>query len=224
MFMAAGKLVGLVRGSSTPATITKTDNKSSTSNLTTYSFVSTALGTPSADRYIVVVAAASKLAGTVSSVTVAGAATTKLTNKSDGTNTEVAIFITNAVDASNSTGTISVTLSAGAKNCGITVYAVTGLLSNAADGTPQTTATSGATMSLPVSAGGVAIGGSITAVIAPNYTWSGLTEDVDQTLDTAGDAGSEGAASIASATAQTLSVICTAATTTSFGACCVALR
>ena len=218
---AAGKLMGLARGGAA-ATVTATDAKVSTSNAASYSFASTNLGTPSADRYIVVVASCRTSGRTITACTVAGAAATLLTRVS--ASGDLTIYITNAVNSVDSTGTVVLTITGGnAGNAGISVYAVTGLNSNAADGTPQTTTTSGATMSLPVSAGGVGIGGSFTSQgTAPNFTWSGLTEDVDQLVESGN--GVEGSASLASASAQTLSVISTATDTTDFSACCVALR
>jgi hypothetical protein len=223
MFMLA-RMAMLNSGTGVLAsTVTKTDAKVDTSNSASYSFASVNLGTPSPTRYIVVVVATGNAGGrTFNSVTVAGNATTKLKDQVS-TTAGVAIFITNAPDTSNSTGTIVFTPSAVMQNCSIVVYAVTGLISNAADGTPQSTTTSGGTMSQPVSAGGVVIGGCATSAgSAGNFTWSGLTEDVDQLIE-AGN-GVAGAASIASASAQTLSISSTAITTSNFQACCVALR
>lgn len=216
--------MGLARGGG--ATVTKTANAVDTTNATSYSFASQSLGTPSADRYLVVVAHGISNSGSrsIGTITVAGAATTELISiqGTGGNTTDVKIAITNAVNSVDSTGTVVVgtTGSVQFSNMGIVVYAVTRLNSNAADGTPQTTNTDNAVMSLPISAGGVAIGGCVYT--SAGFAWTALTEDVDQTIE-AGTCGG-GAASVTSATAQTLSVQCDTTDSTNFAAVCVALR
>lgn len=183
-----GILQMLLAAAASAATVTKTDNKVDTTNGASYSFASTNLGTVAANRYIVVcVSARSGLnSRTVASCTVAGAATTKLVEGQTGTTqTSSAIFITNAVDATNATGTVVVNSSGGnLQNCGITVYAVTGLVSTTADNT-KTTVNDADPLGLTTVSGGVAIGvvTGLDSGANRTFTWTNLTETVDQTVE-----------------------------------------
>lgn len=180
--------------SGTPATIALTAQATSTSDLTTYTFSSQALGDAAADRYVAVaVAARSGPTGTISSVTIGGQSATQAVTVGSSAQTGD-IWI--AAVPSGTTGDVVVTFSTGQARCTIAVYRLTGIGGVTPDDTDTDTVAAGNVMqldALSVPANGVAI-----ALVASNtassisWTWTGLTEDTD-TGDIEGGWGSSAA-------------------------------
>lgn len=162
-----------------------------TTDLSTYTFSGRALGTPAADRHIVVaVNSASTDANSGNpTVTVDGVAATLLgtaSTVSDGSTVarRLALFIAPAT--ANATGDIVVTYGAGQQRCGIGVWAVYGLRSTTpvdyekGDNTGTPTA-----LTLDVAEDGVVIAAwqSNGSAAARTTTWTNATERYDATVE-----------------------------------------
>lgn len=212
-----GGIVGAAgAGGSGPPAVSLTGSAGSTSDLSSYTFSSVSIGTPSSDRYIAVLVTMRSGSPSASiSVTVGGQATSEVVRRNTSA-TSIAIYITSAPVTSGSTANVVVSLGAAALNCAVAVFAITGIASNTAVNT-QSTATNGATMSLSNTAGGIAIGGAIEESTA-TFTVAGLTEN----LDTVIEAGqhSQAAASLAPTAGGSLSVSFTSTGVELFSAVC----
>lgn len=155
----------------------------STADTNSYTFSSQNLGTASSDRYIIVGAVARKAgaSATISSITIGGVSATIVKQQTNTiTNTNVSGLAIAAVPT-GTTGNIVVTFSATMLRCAISAYAVTELDS----ATPYDDASSTSadpSVSLDIPTDGFAIGMGLTAA-ASTATWTGLTEDVDGTLE-----------------------------------------
>ena len=153
----------------------------STSDLTTYTFTAAAIGTAAGGRYVVVgVSIAFSTTRSISSVTVAGATATLIGTALTSANLVMALYGVQ-VD-SGTTGDIVVTASGASLDCGIGVWALYDLTSQ----TPVDTGTSTAnpsTDSLTTLDNGVAIAFADSANTLATYTWSGLTENFDGTVE-----------------------------------------
>lgn len=154
-----------------------------TSDLTTYTFSSQNLGTASSDRHIIVVVESRKAgaATTISSITIGGiTADIVLQQSNSDSNSNIAgIAIANV--PTGTTGDIVITFGAGMVRCAIQVYSATGLASSTAYDTDFSTA-SDPVGSLDIPAGGFAIAGGVSNS-ASSATWTNLTEDHDNTLE-----------------------------------------
>lgn len=158
------------------AFIAQTGNLSS---LTTYTYTTQSLGTPSADRVIVVHITCRKGgvgALTVTGVTIAGVTAT-VVQRLNAVANENLVAIAYAAVPTGTTGTISVTFSSAPARSTIANYQLTGVdISTTFDN--QNSVASNPTVNLNVPAGGVATMNALTA--APtSCTWTGLTEDYD---------------------------------------------
>ncbi|KKL65245.1 hypothetical protein LCGC14_2156910 [marine sediment metagenome] len=167
-------------------TSTFIDNTKIDANQTVYTFSNHAIGTASADRYVVVgVGGRGGADKSVSSVTVGGTSLTELVELKAFVNTS-ALWWGNIT--TGTTADIVVTWdSSGRTGTGIGVYTLTGV-----DGTVSDTAsdsdangTDAASINLTVPAGGAVIatnkaGGLISA---STWTWTGVTEDFEQTIE-----------------------------------------
>jgi hypothetical protein len=188
------------------------------------------IGAAAADRYIVSVVAFDTGAGAValSNVNINNSNICSKLAAFNQSTFSIEIWITNAPFT---TGTIADFVPTPATgdftDMVLATYSVRGLVSNLISGSAQSSTTSGAAMSLPILADGVAIGGSYLLDAGKpgtndgsGFTWSGLTEGRDKkALNIHG-----GAAAIASSTATTLSIACTKGGGTTFGELCCALR
>lgn len=164
---------------------------------TSRTFSGVDIGAADARRYVVVVAQNGDNTDTMSSVTVGGAATTRLVTNTSGGN---AIFITNAPVTSGTTADIAVTNSGSVSASVIHVYTLVGNV----DLTPVDTIVDNSVPAgsaplgpndIDVVAGGVVIGGSTADSSSPTCTWTNLTEDYD--AGTGSDSYSAARASIA---------------------------
>lgn len=191
-----------------------------TSNASTYTFTSQSIGTAAVGRYVVVgVALGFTGSPTISGVTIAGVAATAIGTAAVTGNTLVQLW--GAQVDTGTSGSIVVTTSGGSPlDCGIGVWSIYDLLSQTPTDTGTSTA-SPSTDTLTTVEGGVALAITLNAGTLATYTWTGLTENFDATVE-AGNAISYSGASVAvvgvssiavtaTRTAGTLSVMVTAA-------------
>ena len=162
------------------ANVIKTDSDLLSTGSSTPTFT-VDIGTASPDRYVIAcVEIIFGSSGSISSMTVGGAATTQLVSiLYDGSQRQTACYITSAAFTSGTTASIVTTTSISANNTGIQVYAATGLNSI----TPTATATDDTdpySQSLAVSAGGFIVAAyRINAITTVTWGGTGLTEDYD---------------------------------------------
>jgi hypothetical protein len=192
---------------SSPASVTFTDSDSTGSNLTVYTFSGLSLGTAQTGRKIVVGAcgAGGGSARTITGITVAGSDCTLV--KQGTADGESAADLYQVELASGTTGDVVVTFSGAPSRAAVGVFAVY----DAATAVHDTGGSNAnpATDTLNIPAGGVAIGYQYTGHGSTRtFTWTNLTEDLDQTFDGVYD--SQTGASAAFATVQTgLAITCT---------------
>lgn len=187
-----------VSPSATVAYIGATQN---TSNLATYTFSNASIGTASNDR-IVVVGIGSVLvsSGSVSSVTIGGNAAQIWTQSTTSGNPTGETCIASLLVTSGTTATIEVTYSAGRGNCTIYVWTIKGAKSTAAKSVDSSLSlTSAATATLLGQVGAVGCAVTFTNTTGgSSFTWSGMTENADQTAETRRVSAASGALSAAS--------------------------
>ena len=160
-------------------TVTHTASPVDASNATAYTFSSTAIGTAHANRRVVVGTAASTGTATVSSLTVGGVSATEIGTYQAATST---VSLWSAAVASGTSADIVVTWSGAQTRCGIGVYDVRGAAASAytmISGNGLTSALSG-TAHIP--AGSVGIGVAVNSN-SGGWTWAGLTEHYDETME-----------------------------------------
>jgi hypothetical protein len=166
--------------------VTRTADLHDDVNRTVYTFSGASLGTEAAGRVIVVCVSSGQdnAVRTISSVTVAGnACRINAQTGADGGSVANAVGIASLVLVSGTTGDIVVTFSSAApRNCGITVYNVTGLASETEFDFASSTSDP-ANMTISVEDGGCIIGVTNDRNTAGTVTWTGITEDVDDTIE-----------------------------------------
>lgn len=181
------------------ATIVYTDHAEDTSDATTYTFTTRAIGTAATNRYVVAaIGLANSPVPTISSVTIGGVSAT-LVVQTTGTFERTAFWI--AAVPTGTTATVVVNCAASIR-CSIGLWALYDLNSATATDTDSSASSTG-TVNLDISAGGVAIGYSntFTSATARTFTWTNLTEGFDVAYD--GNNQSVTGASAAFAAAQT---------------------
>jgi len=192
------------------ATVTYTDLGYDESNLSSYTFSTKSFGTASSDRRMIVgvSAPANTNFGTITGMTIGGVTATQLVQTEDADGySDFAIY--GADVPTGATGDVVVTLSASPDRCGIAIFATTGILSlTPTDTGTVNTASVDLTDSINVSSGGIIVGFVSCENASNAWTWTNLTERVDDIITSASSAS---AASDAYASAQSVSV--TAATT-----------
>lgn len=149
-----------------------------------YTFSSQDFGTAEAGRYIIIgiISRKSTTAATITGVTIGGVTATIVVQRTNTiTNTDVA-GIAIALVPDGATGNIVVTFSATMLRCAISVYRAVGLSSATPTDSDGSTA-SAPSVALDVPAGGFAIGMALTSATTTT-SWTGLTENVDATLET----------------------------------------
>ena len=173
---------------SAPVSISLTDNDVQTPDQTTYTFSSKSLGTAGASRKIIVCNAANGQASPysygASSATVAGNSCTKILDAIPTANDDYGVTFWYVDLATGTTGDIVITYDKQHSKCGLAVWAVY----NAPSGAPAVTdvdedngATQNGSLTLGAGGGAIAYGyrdGNTTA------SWTGLTEDFDQVVET----------------------------------------
>jgi hypothetical protein len=195
------------------ATITYTDEDSSGTDLTTYTFSSMALGSAGDNRICLVGITAHAGTRTVSTLTVDGNACTYITSKTTDTNT-AELWMVPLTDGETS-GDVVVQWSGGANRCGCIVWNCLGVSSTNFDAVTDAPAIS---VGIDVPAGGV-----VAAFFSNNgntpVTWTAPTERVE--VLNIENAYSMGGASDAYTEKQTVTVACTDFTGASGTMCAV---
>lgn len=170
----------------TPVDITFTANAEDTGGGTSYTFSSQSIGTADATRIVVVQANSVAIAGNINSITVGGISATQAVNINGEDNQRLGIWYASV--PTGTTADVVVTWSTSMARCGIGVWAMYN-----ADATPHDTDTdfhnfsssSPTTLSLNVPANGAVISAAQgSASTLYTYTWSGLTEDFDTSVET----------------------------------------
>lgn len=207
----------LRRGSGFPALATFTDSAVDTTNASSYTFASAAIGAAKSSRYIAIVIHWSDNAtsNAVNSVTVGGAACSELVSIEDPPDW-AEIYITDAAFTSGTTANIVVGCSGTISRCGISVYALYNLNST----TPHATATDTATTSplsttINIPAGGVLISGATVrnSDSAPFASWTGATENNDELIESTIKQTSASSQKMASETGRSVQCAYSAAAT-----------
>ena len=163
--------------------ISFTDSSVITTDLSTYTFSTQALGAEAADRKIIVGMGHRGTNTNITSITVAGVAATSVVEApASGLQSDRAcIYIADV--PTGTTGDVVVTFSAGQTRCGIGVWRMTG----AASSTPTDTGVSAAdpaTNTLTISANGGGVGYGFSVGATATATWGGLTsEDFDEVVE-----------------------------------------
>ena len=147
----------------------------STANQTTYTFTNCDIGTASSDRYVVVYGAgytgSLSTNRNASSVSIGGSsATIDYTVLS----TAAPSFFAKRLVTSGTTATIAVSFSGPMTNCGIAIYVIYGLNSTTPISTATGINTTGATLSLSATNGGVVLGGIAVLGITGTGSITGL--------------------------------------------------
>ena len=178
-------------------------------NRTTYSYSSQSFGDADASRIVVVGISHGGTVTEASGVTIGGVSATKAIGVTGGSGGAVS-SIWYAEVPTGTTGTIAATISGGAGQCAISVFAVIGANSTPTDTGSHTGSVMTANDTINVSDGGVIIGNqnsSPHAAPTRTHSWTNLTERADAQLE--GDR-SYSAASDAFETGETgRSITCT---------------
>lgn len=174
------QLIGFGVGGGGPPTVTFEASYGDEADTTTYTFSACDLG---AGGKIVVNAIGIRAApvGTISSITVGGASASLVIGQSDSTD-QRRIEMWQIDGVSGGTGDIVVTWGSTQQGCRIDVFSVQNTQSAAYDTANSNAAPPTDTMNIP--ANGVAIGGCISN--GGTVSWTGLTENTDNTTATAG--------------------------------------
>lgn len=174
-----------------PLSIAKTDVTSSTSNESTYTFSSRAIGLADDDRHVIVAVSLRDDSdnGRVTNVSVGGVAATEAVGAEVGiSSVHIHASIWIAKVPTGTTATVVVECFTTSTDCAITLYRVTGIASATASDTDDATVSSGGgslpAMELDIpNGGGVAVGCGCDNDSSESATWTGLTEDDDFDVD-----------------------------------------
>ena len=184
------------------ATVVFTDSSVDGTDGTVFTFTTQSIGTAASNRKIVVsVSMAAAGAGrSVSTLTVGGISATLLVADTSSGGTEQT-ELWQADVPTGTTATIVVTWTGGSvARTGIGVWAVYNAASSASDtGNRDSGAAQDMTLNITIPAGGVAISAAGSGTSA-TYTWTNLTEDFDETIESS---TTQSGASDAFATLQT---------------------
>lgn len=172
-----------VGGESPPVVSTFIGSNSSTSDTANYSFAAEGIGTAAADRFVVVgFVARCATARSVSSVTIAGNATTQLVQVDAGSS-DMHAGLYGLLVTSGTTATIAVNFSGTCNRLGLGVWTINGLASQTPSDTMTDSGSDPATGTIDVQAGGCIIA-IATTLANTTTTWTGVTEDYDAAVET----------------------------------------
>jgi hypothetical protein len=181
--LMANHLIGFGAAAIEPASVVFCANVLDAVDRTTYTFSSVSFSTARADRRLVAAVFEQGGAVGISSVTIGGVSASQLVGSGGTTNPLVSLWI--AAVPTGTSGNVVVQFGAGTANCAIAVWAVYGASSSTAFATATTSAAENpASESLSVPANGVAIAASRQVDNTNAFTWSGLAENFDATLET----------------------------------------
>ena len=170
------------------------------SDLTTYSFAGVDIGTADAVRYVIVGVAARNTTAdrTISSATIGGVSASIVV---DGSSSFSQCAILMAAVPTGTTGTIAITFSAAQLRCGIAVWAAYNLQSATA---VATLATTSATLDVNAVTNGFVVG--VTFGVSQTPVWSGLTQDLaDTVIESTNEFSAASASLLAAATPRAIS-------------------
>lgn len=177
-----GCLVAPMLGGANIAEIEFSDSGSSTTDASSYTFSGKALGAALANRRIIVcLMADTAIAGrTISGVSVGGVAGSQVVSVTVGSGSRLnEIWI--ATVPTGTTGDVVVSISGGNINrCAIAVYRAVNISTTAYQTTTDNSG--GLSVSVNVPANGIAVGSGYS-VTTTAYNWTGLTEDVDVSVE-----------------------------------------
>jgi len=201
MFMV-NHLNGFGVASSAAASITQTDAAVDPTDRTDYSgfFDGKSIGA-AADRTLVLVCVSRiNITAAATSVTIGGVSASLIINASASGDAGTEIWA--AAGVSGTTADIDVVFPAGVGNCGIVVYALYNSATVATDTGSSLADPMSDTINVP--ANGVAVASCCGRIVAvgTTYTWAGLTENVDATIEDAVSDTTHSAASKAFTAAQ----------------------
>lgn len=178
----------------------------STADNTTYNFTSYAIGTASSTRRVIAVIYGdngSNTGRTVSSASIGDVSATinvQITHSSGGSGV---VAIVSATVTAGTTATISVTFSGGMNRAAAWAVAVDNLSSTTPTDTATATSTDPLSATIDWTSGGYVIAGAMGNGNT-TFTWSGVTEEVDGTFETATASGGD-LLTTSTATGQTVS-------------------
>lgn len=199
-------LIGASGGSVLDATVLYTANAVTTTSTTTFTFSSLAIGTAGSNRVIVVTIHSQGGSDTdkPTNVTVGGTGLSEIVSN-EGSDSNFAVIWAGAV-STGTTGNVVVTWPASRDRCGVGVWAVYDSDTSAHDTLVSSAVPGTGTIDCPD--GGVIIGGyTISSSASRTFTWAGIDENYEHTMQWALTATG---ASKAFETAQTgLTVTCT---------------
>lgn len=165
--------------------ISNTASATDGTDLTTYTFSAQSIGVAESNRFIVVGAAARATANgrTISSVTIGGNSATQIVAVSadDGGNSRAAGLF-GLVVPTGTTADIVVTFSGAMTRAGVGIWRIMGLRSATAKDTQTDTTSPTLSWTLDIPVGGVGIGVAFMNNNA-GTTWTGLTEDFDNVVE-----------------------------------------
>jgi hypothetical protein len=208
MALALTNLIGFGASSGAMPSHAFTANAVNATDLTTYTFSTQAIGTAAVGRFIVVSVCLSSVASrVVSTLTVGGNSATLIGSQVSGAFSVVSLWGVR-VDT-GTTADVVVTGTGALLHCGIGVWALYDLLST----TPTDTGsspdpTNPSTDTLTVLDGGIAIAITGNGSGLVTYTWTGLTENFDETVEAANLVAHSGA-SLNPATGSALAITAT---------------
>ncbi len=169
-------------GATTTSYIEFNDSVQSSSDSTTYTFTDVDLGTPAADRCVIISAYGKKfgVASDLSSLTVGGTGAT-IIDVANGTDGNTSIVALTAYElAEGATTTVVVTWANGMIRSGIGVWSAYGLESCTSPFQVASSTGGDPSVDLDIPEGGVTVGAGVGDV---SGTWSGLPEDFVATLE-----------------------------------------
>ncbi len=152
-----------------------------TADQASYTFSSQNLGVANAERYIIATIHSRKAgaAMTIDSVTIGGVSASIVVQKTNTVVNSNVVAIAIAKVPTGTTGDVVVNLSTTVLRCAINLYRAVGIIPTAFD-SDESGATNPA-VTLDVPRGGLVIGAGVDTNAA---TWTGLTEDIDATVET----------------------------------------
>lgn len=174
--LQVNQLVGFGAAASSGAAAISVTDSPVQGACTNCSFASTSFGAEAADRVIAVGIGGGAQTRTVSSVTIGGISATFVVRGAGANETSELWY---ASVPTGTTGTVVVNWSGAQDGCGIVVARITGA-SAAPSASGSDNDSDPATVSLTIPAGGVAFGYISQRHNSGAYTWTNLTEEVDE--------------------------------------------
>ena len=185
--LTVSSLTGFGAGLAGPSAVTVSfiGSTVSTANATNYTFTNHAIGTAAGNRKVVVaVGVSGSSTQSITSMTIGGSGASEIVEQAN-TDNEVSCALYELAVASGTTATIVVSGGRSANNCGVAVWAVYGAEASASATAADYAAASAAdpTLSIDCPINGAIIASSHTNNGGSTFTWSGVTENYDETIE-----------------------------------------